>query len=852
MLINRSNVTITGDGPNQTILRSNLVATTGISFPASIIRTYPTLITQTTLTQDAAEGTKSITVASSTGFSPGDRIKFSMVGTQHLSELNRVLTVPDSTHITLEYPVVANYDKDTNTTYIEEIAFVENLIVERLGFHGNAGLDDRATHIKEAINATIQDCYAQDFGTGAFGFDNGVEGGLIYHNTVKNTVPLGGATKFGALIAEADRGVSIRDNYVTMSGTGASCIYVTTVSETLIEGNRCINASSSSDGMAVKIVGGSRDIRIANNYFYGFARGMSFRDECHDAGTCNLSTRAPNPSGRIQIVNNTFDSIGNSTGAGGVVGFTFGEATTFESKITDIDIIGNTFMNMKFDNVFYFAYGSDRIRFLNNNLIENDNSSAGSQFMYFDGKNGGHSDVTIDGNYFKHTTNAFGSGSSNGMTAIFLAQATGNTACTGSGAPYACCTGVGTGTCTTKYERWRVSNNKFEMTLGTNDPLTVSGTNTDAYGLGNELYGNTVIGPAEWELQPIRNVGTDQAQWNGMFVQGQRVKVGTELMGLNSSNEDNPGYCIENYLTDACILFDNNRDNDASYGETGTANDLAWVYDKDIKTTQVIETNCGSIASAATITADNCTMLTLTGNTQIDTIQTCASHLATRELTVICGSSTAAFGDLTGNINTAGDKTCAANRIFTFVCDGSTWQQTSVTWPSGLAWSSAPSSTSIHSASDVTIATKTITGMVAGEQYIAKAVFTIVNDTNGTRSYTFTMDWDSLFDIELTSLAMTNSATLNHTFTMESVLSINTTSLAYETSHLMHSATGGQADGTNVTATTGGNGIANAWGTTTSNATGSTDFAFKARSSSATGTAQTLRLHSLTITKVTP
>jgi hypothetical protein len=679
MLINRSNVTITGDGPEQTILVSSLVATTGLSFPASVIRTYPTHTTETTVTADIAQGATSITVTSSTGFASGDKVKIAMVGTQHASELNVVDTVPDGTHVTLKYPVKLNYDKDApNTTYFQEIAFVENLIIERMGFHGNAGLDDRATHIKDAINATIQDNYAQDFGSGGFGFDNGVQGGLIFHNTVKNIAPAGGAVYFGALIAEADRGVSIRDNYVYNMGANASCIYATTTSELVIEGNRCINASSTGGGFGVHLFGGARDVVISNNFFYRYARGMSVGDECHDAGTCTIATRAPNTSGRITIQNNTWDSIGNSTGAGGIHGFKFGE-TTHESKITDVNIVGNRFINTKFDNLFYFAYGSDRVRFINNQFLENDNSSGGSQFVYFDGKNGGHNDVVFDGNLFRHSSNAFGSGSSSSMTALFLAQATADT---------------------TAYKRWRVTNNRFEMTLGTSDPLSVSGTNTTTFGLGNQMYGNTVANrnectastvpypcctgsgtgtcPYEYNLEQVRNASTDTTQWNGLSSTGARVTIGTELMQYNSSNPDKPSYCVESYLTDdPCIVWDQNFDGDANYTEGHAANDAAWVLNRDLKTTQIVQTDCGNVASGTTISADHCSMLTLTGTTQVDTINTCASHLKTRTLTILCGTSTAAFGDLAGNIDTAGSQACSTGETYTFVCDGTKWIQIS-------------------------------------------------------------------------------------------------------------------------------------------------------------------------------
>lgn len=92
----------------------------------------------------------------------------------------------------------------------------------------------------------------------------------------------------------------------------------------------------------------------------------------------------------------------------------------------------------------------------------------------------------------------------------------------------------------------------------------------------------------------------------------------------------------------------------------------------------VVASACASQTPAATVTLNTCSMETLSaGATQINTINTCDSNNAGRELTIFCGSATNAFGDLVGNINLSAALTCAAGKNLVLRCDGTNWQEVS-------------------------------------------------------------------------------------------------------------------------------------------------------------------------------
>ena len=85
----------------------------------------------------------------------------------------------------------------------------------------------------------------------------------------------------------------------------------------------------------------------------------------------------------------------------------------------------------------------------------------------------------------------------------------------------------------------------------------------------------------------------------------------------------------------------------------------------------------GTVASAGTISVDAAgDVVTITGSTTINTINTCNAQSAGRPLTILCGSATAAFGDLVGNVDLSAAFTCTANDTISFMCDGTNWRET--------------------------------------------------------------------------------------------------------------------------------------------------------------------------------
>jgi len=156
----------------------------------------------------------------------------------------------------------------------------------------------------------------------------------------------------------------------------------------------------------------------------------------------------------------------------------------------------------------------------------------------------------------------------------------------------------------------------------------------------------------------------------------------------------------------------------------------------------------------------------------------------------------------------------------------------------------------VNVVADTVIATKDVTGIVAGNQIIVEGSFTILNNSGATRVYVITLDFDARFDIEISTGALAASATLVHVFRFRAVLDVRSVSLAYMTIDVMGQLAAGLASGgdTVMTATClRGMG----WGTTASDVTGTTTVALSVRSANAAAT-QTLRLHQFSIRKHTP
>jgi hypothetical protein len=167
-------------------------------------------------------------------------------------------------------------------------------------------------------------------------------------------------------------------------------------------------------------------------------------------------------------------------------------------------------------------------------------------------------------------------------------------------------------------------------------------------------------------------------------------------------------------------------------------------------------------------------------------------------------------------------------------------------------WVATQADTAVNSVTDVTIVSQAMAGIAAGDQLIAEGSFQILNNSGANRAYAITMDWDSLFDIEITTFSLTVSATAEHVFFFKSILDVRSTTVAYCANEINGGASTGLASGADSTMSGTANARGVGWGTVAaSDATGSTTFDLKVRSANATAT-QTCRLHNCTIRRVTP
>lgn len=188
---------------------------------------------------------------------------------------------------------------------------------------------------------------------------------------------------------------------------------------------------------------------------------------------------------------------------------------------------------------------------------------------------------------------------------------------------------------------------------------------------------------------------------------------------------------------------------------------------------------------------------------------------------------------------------------------GGVLQQKKVNWSalpssgsSDLVFTATAADTDVSEVTDVTIVSRDVASVGATDKLIVEGEFTILNNSSVARSYTVTVDFDALFDIEITFTANA-SATNELPVFFKAVLDVRSTSLSYMqvlVQAYTAAAVAGGAD-TSVSSTTILHGAG--WGTSTTDVTGTTTVTLKVRSSNANAT-QTLRLHNMTIRKVTP
>jgi hypothetical protein len=84
---------------------------------------------------------------------------------------------------------------------------------------------------------------------------------------------------------------------------------------------------------------------------------------------------------------------------------------------------------------------------------------------------------------------------------------------------------------------------------------------------------------------------------------------------------------------------------------------------------------CSNTASAATITVDGCNVVTLTGSTNVTTLNTCNTANKNRTLKILCGAYTGTITD-GSNLKMAGNLACTSDDVLSLICDGTNWLET--------------------------------------------------------------------------------------------------------------------------------------------------------------------------------
>lgn len=270
-------------------------------------------------------------------------------------------------------------------------------------------------------------------------------------------------------------------------------------------------------------------------------------------------------------------------------------------------------------------------------------------------------------------------------------------------------------------------------------------------------------------------------------------------------------------------------------------------------------------ASGATWTIDNSVVTTTKMGGDVTTagkaLLTAADAAAQRTALALGTAAQSATGDFAAAVHTHAASAIASGTVDTArlgsgTANSTTFLRGDQTWatPAGgsspVVYVAGGADTAINQLTDVTIVTRDVTSVGTTDKLVVEAHFTILNNSTATRALIFTLDFDGLFDVEFTTGALAFSTTLMHPFFMRAVLDIRSASLAYATFVCEGQLAAGIASGTDTTMAAT-HLRAMGWGTTTTDVSGTTTVALKARSPSTTAT-QTFRLHSMTISKYTP
>ena len=178
------------------------------------------------------------------------------------------------------------------------------------------------------------------------------------------------------------------------------------------------------------------------------------------------------------------------------------------------------------------------------------------------------------------------------------------------------------------------------------------------------------------------------------------------------------------------------------------------------------------------------------------------------------------------------------------------WSKLPSAGSSDLVYVAPAADTDISEITPVQIVSRDVTSVGATDQLIVEAWFTILNDSAGTRTYIITLDFDGLFAVSFTTGALSIHASSEHTFKMEGMLSIRSTSNAYAMMTINGFTATAQASGSDTTMAA--DRLTNiSWGNTASDASSTTTVTLHITSSNANAT-QTCRLHNFSIRKLTP
>lgn len=169
---------------------------------------------------------------------------------------------------------------------------------------------------------------------------------------------------------------------------------------------------------------------------------------------------------------------------------------------------------------------------------------------------------------------------------------------------------------------------------------------------------------------------------------------------------------------------------------------------------------------------------------------------------------------------------------------------------SDLVYVATPADTAINSLTDVTIVTRNVTGVAAGDQLVVDGWFLILNDSGSGRVYNMSLDFDGVFPAEMVTASLANSSTIMHQFHIRGVFDVRSNALTYGYAEVYGGATTGNTDDANMTMVATPL-SASVWGSQTTDVTGTVTVTFAIRSASATAT-QTCRLFNFSIRKQTP